>query len=93
MKQNDNNGHTENLLQIPKLSSLTGFTPPYISLGQEMAGINQSNNSYNFLSKFKSHNSEKPLESLLIKQYDSYVGETKDESYSNPTHEARDDQN
>lgn len=84
---------SENLMQIPKLSSCIGFTPPNLSLPQEVVGFVQSDNSYIPSTKLKMEGEEKPSDLSLVKSYDQFVGETKDESvYSTPTMEVKDTQ-
>lgn len=84
---------SENLMQIPKLSSCIGMSPPNLIIPQELVGFGQSDNSYTPLDKLKLVTDEKQGDLTSIKPYDQFVGETKDESvYSNPTLEARVDQ-
>lgn len=92
---------SENLLKIPKIVSCSGINNPNLDINLEGGFMPQSENSYTFQGHPKSEVPKFPSEQGLVKKYDSCqepskdscVGESKEELFSNPTLESKQDAN
>ncbi len=92
---------SENLLKIPKIVSCPGINNPNLDINLGGGFMPQSENSYNFQNQARSEVPKFPSDQCLVKKYDScqdtskdsYQGEGKEELFSNPTLESKQDAN
>lgn len=84
---------SENLSKIPKANNRINLNFPNLNNIQSMVNFSQSQNSYSQFVKISGRDSDKSETEEPLKRYDSTSGEGRYESDTNPTIEARADQN